>query len=54
MSPLDSIPGIGPKKKEILLQSFGSLIEIRKASVKKISDIPGITEQLALKIKDQI
>jgi len=54
MSPLDSIPGIGPKKKENLLQSFGSLTEIRKASVKKISDTPGITEQLALKIKDQI
>ena len=38
-SRLDEIPGVGPKTKKKLLQKFGSVDAIRKASAKQISEI---------------
>lgn len=46
-SPLDGIPGVGPKRKLKLLKHFQNLENIRKASVEDISQVPGISEKLA-------
>lgn len=49
-SQLEDIPGIGPKKMQILLSYFGSLKKIREATVDEIASIPGINTELALKV----
>ncbi|HJO57594.1 MAG TPA: helix-hairpin-helix domain-containing protein, partial [Nitrospinaceae bacterium] len=49
-SPLESIPGIGKKRRLQLLKNFGSLDSIREASQEQLQAMPGITEDLALKI----
>ena len=50
VSPLESIPGIGKKKRIVLLKKFGSLEAIREASTDQLQNLPGITESLAQKI----
>lgn len=49
-SVLDEIEGIGPKKKKDLLQKFGSIENIKKASIEELSKVKGITKVLAEKI----
>ena len=51
-SELDNIPGVGPKRKEILLKTFGSVKQIKKASLSDLEKI--IPKQLAIKIKELI
>jgi excinuclease ABC subunit C len=53
-SALEEIPGIGPKKKKALFQKFGDLAGIKKASIEELSQVPGITKPLALRIKTEI
>ena len=53
-SPLDSVEGIGPKKKKVLLRKFGSLKGLREASVDEIAATPGLTKKLAEAIKGTI
>ena len=50
-SLLDEIPGIGKAKRNILLKHFGSLENIKQATVEEIVKIPGITTSLAEAIK---
>lgn len=50
-SELDNINGIGEVKKKSLLKEFGSIENIRKAEIKELTKIAGITEELAKKIK---
>jgi excinuclease ABC subunit C len=47
VSKLDQIPGIGPARKKALLVRFGSLAGVKKASEQELSQLPGITPQLA-------
>ncbi|MBT3514058.1 MAG: excinuclease ABC subunit UvrC [Nitrospina sp.] len=49
-SPLESISGIGKKRRLLLLKNFGGLDAIRKASMIQLQTVPGITENLAKKI----
>lgn len=51
-SELDTIPGIGPKRKELLLKTFGSVKQIKKATLSDLEKI--IPKQLAIKIKELI
>ncbi len=51
-SLLDSIPGIGPKRKRALLKQFGSVQGIRKASTEELAAARGITGSLAKRIKE--
>lgn len=51
-SKLDEIPGIGEKKKQELLKTFGSIQGIKKASIEELSKIKGINEDLARNIKE--
>lgn len=50
-SKLDLIPGIGAKRKRLLLEHFKSLEEIKNASKVDISKIPGFGDKIAEKIK---
>ena len=50
VSPLESVPGIGKKKRLLLLKNFGSLDAIRRATLIELKIVPGITEKLAQKI----
>lgn len=53
-SILDEIEGIGEVKKKKLLKEFGSIEEIKKASVEELTKVDGITEKLAQKIKERL
>jgi excinuclease ABC subunit C len=53
-SALDTIPGIGPKRKRALLRQFGSVKAIREASTEELATAKGITKDLARKIKEYI
>ena len=49
-SPLELIPGIGKKRRLMLLKKFGSLENIQKASLEELVILPGITQLLAERI----
>ena len=49
-SPLELIPGIGKKRRLMLLKNFGSLENIQKASLEELVILPGITKLLAERI----
>jgi excinuclease ABC subunit C len=51
-SSLDEIPGVGPRRKRLLLRTFGSVEGIRRATVDEIASVPTMTKVLATKIKD--
>ncbi len=51
VSKLDGIPGIGPAKRKALLSRFGSIDDIRDASLEELTAVPGITTILADAIK---
>ena len=50
MSLLDSVPGIGPARRNLLLKRFGSLEELKRASLEELLSIPGFPKSLALKL----
>ena len=50
-SAVDKIPGIGKKRKAVLLSHFGSIQKIRAATLKELSAVPGINQKLADKIQ---
>lgn len=50
-SALDTIPGIGPKRKRALLKKFGSVRGIREASIDDIAATVGFTKGLADTVK---
>ena len=50
-SSFDSLPGIGEKRKKMLLNHFKSIKRIREASSRELSALPGISEKLAETIK---
>lgn len=53
-SLLDSVPGVGPKRRTALLKRFGSLQNIREAAVDEIAAVPGIPRHVAEAIKEQL
>lgn len=53
-SSLDSVPGVGPKRRNALLKLFGSVQRIRAASAQDIADVPGFSLQLAEDIKHHL
>jgi excinuclease ABC subunit C len=50
-SVLDTIPGIGPKRKRALLRKFGSVRGIREATVEEVAATVGFTSRLAETVK---
>tara|TARA_R110000868_G_scaffold218576_2_gene469315 strand:+ start:240576 stop:242429 length:1854 start_codon:yes stop_codon:yes gene_type:complete len=51
-SALDSIPGVGGKRKKAILLTFGSVDGVKKASIKDLQRVEGINENLATLIYD--
>ncbi|MCW8922694.1 MAG: helix-hairpin-helix domain-containing protein, partial [Gammaproteobacteria bacterium] len=52
-SPLEHIPGLGPKRRQTLLKHFGGLQGITRAGVADLVTIPGISKKLAQAIYDK-
>jgi excinuclease ABC subunit C len=50
-SALDTIPGIGPKRKRSLLKQFGTVSAIRQATENELAAAEGMSTNLAKKIK---
>jgi excinuclease ABC subunit C len=53
-SQLDSIAGIGPARRKALIKKFGSLDKIRQASTEELRELPGVTEEIAQRIKENL
>jgi excinuclease ABC subunit C len=53
-SALDSIPGIGPRRKRALLRKFGSVRAISQASLEELATTKGMSRGLAKKIKEYL
>jgi len=51
-SILETIPGLGPKRRQLLLKQFGGLQGISNAGIDALSGIDGISKQLAQRIYD--
>ena len=53
-SILDDIPGVGPKRRKLLLVHFGSLDGLREATVEEIASTPGIPLVVAESVKGRL
>ncbi len=53
-SVLDEIPNIGPKRKQVLLQKFGSIDAIRQASLDELLSVKGIPRSVAENIRKHL
>jgi len=53
-SSLESIPGIGAKRRQTLLKFMGGLQGLKKASKDEIASVPGISQELADTIYDHL
>ncbi|MDP1729732.1 MAG: excinuclease ABC subunit UvrC [Devosia sp.] len=51
-NPLDEIEGIGPARKRALLQHFGSAKAVSRASLADLTQIPGVSGQMAQLVYD--
>ena len=49
-SVLDEIPGVGPSRRKALMKYFKSIEELRAADAAKISEVPGISANVAQEI----
>jgi excinuclease ABC subunit C len=52
-SILDEIPGIGPKRKKKLIEAFGSVKNIRSATLQEIAEVLG-SRKLAAEILSRL
>lgn len=53
-SALEEIPGVGPRRKRLLLRTFGSLEGIRRATVDQLAAVPTMTKTLAEKVREYL
>lgn len=54
-SKLETIPGVGPKRRKALLKHFENSIDaIKSASVTELTQVSGITKEVALAIKSNL
>ena len=54
LSVFDTVPGIGPKKKKLLLRRFKGLENLKNATVGELTALPGITEDLAGRLLERV
>ena len=53
-SVLDTIAGVGPKRKQALLKHYGSIKAIRAASLDELSQVPGMNKKIAEMIQSRL
>lgn len=53
-SALDGIPGLGPARRKKLLKHFGSLKQVRAASLEEIRAVPGVPAAVAEAVHDNL
>ena len=53
-SVLDEIPGLGAVRARALLENFGSVAALRKATHEQLSHVPGIGEKMASVIESYL
>jgi len=53
-SVLDTIPGIGKKRKQILLKHFKSIKKIRAATTEELSAVPGMNRKAAAEVAKKL
>ena len=53
-STLESIPGVGQKRRQALLKQFGGLQQLSRAGVEDIARVTGISKELAQRIYDSL
>ena len=53
-SSVDLVPGIGPKRKRMLMRRFGSTKGIKDAAIDDIASVPGMTRSLAARLKESL
>ena len=53
-SPLESIEGLGPKRRQNLLKYFGGMRGITRAGVEELAKVPGISKNLAKTIHQEV
>ena len=51
-SVLESIPGVGQKRRQRLLKQFGGLQQLARAGVEDIAGVAGVSRELAQRIYD--
>ena len=54
VSVLDAIPGVGVRRKRVLLKQFGSAQAIREASLEELAAAKGMSKSLAQKVKEYL
>jgi excinuclease ABC subunit C len=53
-SVLEEIPGVGPRRRRLLLRTFGSVAAIREASIEALAAVPTMTEAMARRVKEHL
>lgn len=53
-SELAEIPGVGPKRQQVLLSRFGSVKAIREAGADEVAAVPGFSDTLATTIMNHL
>jgi excinuclease ABC subunit C len=53
-SVLEQVPGLGPKRRRLLLSRFGGLQGVARAGVEDLARVQGISKQLAQRIYDAL
>ncbi|GAA1147920.1 excinuclease ABC subunit UvrC [Nesterenkonia lutea] len=53
-SALDDVPGLGPSRRAAVVGHFGSVANLRKATLEEICEVPGLGRDTAQKILDHL
>ncbi|MEZ7984971.1 MAG: helix-hairpin-helix domain-containing protein, partial [Pseudomonadales bacterium] len=53
-SPLQDIPGVGPKRRRELLRHFGGWQDIQRATVDELVKVDGISKKIAQDIHAEL
>jgi excinuclease ABC subunit C len=53
-STLEGVPGLGPKRRALLLRQFGSVARLKRQPLGTIAAVPGIGERMAARILEVV